>query len=124
MRPFGKTILKHKMLLEGLANKYHGILIPVSTAIEVASRAMYFQTAYDFESCLAVMQEAFNVNEGYFVDSAGATSVERSRWIKTADGAECENCGREAAYQIVDDHWEYEPWCPHCGARMDAQREE
>lgn len=51
--------------------------------------------------------------------SADVAPVERSRWIKTADGAECENCGREAVYQIVDDHWEYEPWCPHCGAKMD-----
>ena len=46
--------------------------------------------------------------------------VVHSRWIKTIDGAECENCGREAVYQIVDDHWEYEPWCPHCGAKMDG----
>ena len=121
MTPFGEIIFKHKMLLEGLTNKYHGKLIPVSTAVEVASRAMNFQTAYDFESCLAVMQKAFNVNDGYFVDSAGATSVERSRWIKTEDGAECENCGREAVYQIVDDHWEYENFCPHCGAKMDGK---
>ena len=49
---------------------------------------------------------------------ADVAPVIHSRWIKTADGAECENCGREAVYQIVDDHWEYEPWCPHCGARM------
>ena len=79
MTPFGRTILKHKMLLEGLMNKYHGKLIPVSTAIEVASRAMNFQTAYDFESCLAVMQEAFNVNDGYFVDSASVAPVVRCK---------------------------------------------
>lgn len=58
------------------------------------------------------------------LSSADVAPVVHSRWIKTADGAECENCGREAVYQIVDDHWEYEPWCPHCGAKMDAQREE
>lgn len=48
--------------------------------------------------------------------------VTHSRWIKTEDGAECEKCGREAVYQIVDDHWEYEPFCPHCGAIMDNKR--
>ena len=53
--------------------------------------------------------------------SADVAPVERSRWIKTEDGAECENCGREAVYQIVDDHWEYEDFCPHCGARMDGK---
>ena len=52
--------------------------------------------------------------------AADVVQVVHSRWIKTEDGAECDNCGREAVYQIVDDHWEYEPWCPHCGAKMDG----
>lgn len=82
MRLFGKTILKYKMLLEELTNEYRDKLIPVSTAVEVASRAMNFQTAYDFESCLAVMQEAFNVNEGYFVDSASVVPVVRCKDCK------------------------------------------
>jgi len=53
------------------------------------------------------------------IEPADVAPVVHSQWIKTADGAECEKCGREAVYQIVDDHWEYEPWCPHCGAKMD-----
>lgn len=53
--------------------------------------------------------------------SADVTPVAHSRWIKTADGAECEKCGRDAVYQIIDDHWQYEPFCPHCGARMDRE---
>ena len=55
---------------------------------------------------------------------AAVAPVVHSRWIKTADGAECEKCGREAVYQIIDDHWQYEPFCPHCGAKMDRKREE
>ena len=51
---------------------------------------------------------------------ADVAPVAHSRWIKTADGAECEKCGREAVYQIIDDHWQYEPFCPHCGAKMDG----
>lgn len=51
--------------------------------------------------------------------SADVAPVVHSRWIETADGAECEKCGREAVYQIVDGRWKYEPWCPHCGAKMD-----
>ena len=54
------------------------------------------------------------------IESADVVQVVHSRWIKTADGAECEKCGREAVYQIVDDHWQYEPYCPHCGARMEV----
>lgn len=58
------------------------------------------------------------------LEPADVAPVVHSRWIKTADGAECEKCGREAVYQIVNDHWEYEPFCPHCGAKMDRKREE
>ena len=54
--------------------------------------------------------------------SADVAPVVHSRWVKTEDGAKCEICGREAVYQVVDDHWEYEPWCPHCGAIMDNKR--
>lgn len=56
--------------------------------------------------------------------SADVAQMRHSRWIKTEDGAECEKCGREAVYQIVDDHWEYEPWCPHCGSKMDKVEED
>ena len=55
------------------------------------------------------------------ITAADVVPVVHSRWIKTADGAECEKCGREAVYQIIDDHWQYEPWCPHCGAIMDGE---
>lgn len=58
------------------------------------------------------------------LEPADVIPVVHSRWIKTTDGAECEKCGREAVYQIVDNHWEYEPWCPHCGSKMDKAEEE
>ena len=102
MTSFGETIFKHKMLLEGLMNKYYGKSIPVSTAVEVASRAMNFQTAYDFESCLAVMQEAFDVNDGYFVDSASAVPVVRCAECKFRENDDfC--IGRGFPYQLVPD---------------------
>ena len=54
------------------------------------------------------------------LEPADVAPVRHGRWIKTEDGAECEICGREAVYQIVDGRWKYEPWCPHCGAKMDG----
>lgn len=53
------------------------------------------------------------------IKNADVAPVERSRWIRDGDGAMCEKCGREAVYQVVDMHWEYENFCPHCGARME-----
>lgn len=49
--------------------------------------------------------------------------IEHSRWIKDGDEAKCEKCGREAAYQIVDNHWAYENFCPHCGSRMNNKEQ-
>ena len=118
MTPFGKTILKYKMLLEELTNEYHGKLIPVSTAIEVASRAMNFQTAYDFESCLGVMQKAFDVNDGYFVDSADVVQVVPGKWLKQYHGqvnSICSVCGKESGRRA--------DFCPNCGAKMDKGEE-
>ncbi len=34
--------------------------------------------------------------------------------------AVCSACGREAVYQIIDNKWAFENFCPHCGARMDG----
>lgn len=33
----------------------------------------------------------------------------------------CSACGREAVYQIIDNKWAFENFCPHCGARMDGE---
>lgn len=71
-----------------------------------------------------VVERSIDVKAIESLLSADVAPVVHSRWIKTADGAECEICGREAVYQIVDDYWEYEPWCPHCGAKMDGEGEE
>ena len=32
--------------------------------------------------------------------------------------AECEFCGRDVVYQVIDGRWEYENFCPHCGAKL------
>ena len=32
--------------------------------------------------------------------------------------AVCSACGREAVYQIIDNKWAFENFCPHCGAKM------
>ncbi len=35
--------------------------------------------------------------------------------------AVCSACGREAVYQIIDNKWAFENFCPHCGARMEGE---
>lgn len=35
--------------------------------------------------------------------------------------AVCSRCGREVVYQIIDNRWEFENFCPHCGAKMDCE---
>ena len=41
-------------------------------------------------------------------------------WIRHKGSSEavCSNCGREVVYQIIDNRWRFENFCPHCGAHM------
>ncbi len=51
--------------------------------------------------------------------------TEHSIWVmrenKKAGQAEacCKNCGRDAVYQIIHNRYEFENFCPHCGAKME-----
>ena len=38
--------------------------------------------------------------------------------------AKCSICGRDVVYQITEDKWEFENYCPHCGAKMDGEHNE
>ena len=89
--------------------------IRIQDAVDVFNRAVQDVGILDADDIKTVFR---------MLSPADVVQVTHSRWIKTADGAECEKCGREAVYQIVNDHWEYEPFCPHCGAKMDRKREE
>lgn len=51
--------------------------------------------------------------------------VERGEWIrqekeigKVTPEAVCSKCGRDVVYQVVDNKWEFENFCPRCGADM------
>lgn len=54
--------------------------------------------------------------------AADVKEVVHGKWIetgKTNSKAVCSECGRNAEYQTVNNVWEYENYCPHCGAKMD-----
>ena len=60
--------------------------------------------------------------------SADVVEVKHGQWkalpfvpaagIPTAE-AICSECGRDVVYQVVDDRYMFENYCPHCGAKMD-----
>lgn len=73
----------------------------------------------NIDSC-CLYQEIANglYNKGY-------RKFERGEWIRQTKElgvikpeAICSNCGRSAVYQIIDDRWAWENYCPHCGADM------
>lgn len=45
------------------------------------------------------------------------------KWIKrenkspTQSEAYCSICGRDAVYQVIDNRWQFEDYCPHCGSK-------
>ena len=38
--------------------------------------------------------------------------------------AKCSICGRDAVYQIVNNRYEFENFCPHCGVKMRGESNE
>ena len=79
------------------------------------------------------MLDSFQYNPKYTVDyqramglhSLGYRKVKRGEWIrqekeigKVTTEAVCSKCGRDVVYQVVDNKWEFENFCPHCGADM------
>lgn len=56
--------------------------------------------------------------------NAGYRKQVEAEWVKQdkktpiASEAICSNCGRDVVYQVVDNRWQFENYCPHCGACM------
>ena len=54
--------------------------------------------------------------------AADVQEVKHGKWEKQQNGKTgCSECGCKVVYQIVDGRWEYENYCPHCGAKMDKE---
>ena len=53
-------------------------------------------------------------------ESADVEEVRHGKWEKQQNSKEkCSECGCGVVFQIVYGRWEYENYCPHCGAKMD-----
>ena len=56
--------------------------------------------------------------------------VKLSKWVKKKVRKVCEaeayclTCGREVVYQVINNRYQFENYCPHCGARMDLEDKE
>ena len=52
--------------------------------------------------------------------NAGYRKQSEGEWIRQQGRPEavCSNCGREVVYQVVDNKWKFENFCPHCGLKM------
>ena len=49
-----------------------------------------------------------------------AEPVRNGKWIRDEFGSKCGHCGLYAYRDKFDKPWE-SPYCPNCGARMDAE---
>ena len=74
------------------------------------------------------MSKAFNIaksilNDEEQVPTADVQEVRHGKWIRQ-DGrpeAICSECGRNVVYQVINYRWQFENYCPHCGAKMDGK---
>lgn len=57
------------------------------------------------------------------VPAADVEPVRHGKWIRQKGKPEavCSECSREVVYKSVENHWQFENYCPNCGARMDKE---
>ncbi len=61
---------------------------------------------------------------GCFENRENWQAIRHAYWQRQPDKdpeAVCSACGREAVYQIIDNKWAFENFCPHCGAKMEGE---
>lgn len=71
----------------------------------------------DYEDRLAIVKS--------FVDSVPTVEAQpfrHGKWIRDEFGTRCGVCGLYAYLDKFDQPWE-SPYCPNCGAKMDAKQE-
>lgn len=73
-------------------------------------KAVFYNAAKIVEALPAA--DVVEVKHGYW-------EVNTSRKICEPE-AICSVCGRSVVYNVVNDVWEFENFCPHCGAKMDG----
>lgn len=49
--------------------------------------------------------------------------LKKERKVGEAE-AYCLTCGREVVYQVINNRYQFENYCPHCGAKMDLEDKE
>lgn len=58
------------------------------------------------------------------IPSAEVQEIRHAYWKKQPGKdpkAFCSACGREVVYQIINGKWEFENFCPNCGAKMNCE---
>ena len=73
---------------------------------------------YDFEWCAYMLQE-----KDYRKIEQGEWVIQDKEPRKIKSEAKCSICGRDVVYQIIDNKWQFENYCPHCGAKMKGKNE-
>jgi predicted RNA-binding Zn-ribbon protein involved in translation (DUF1610 family) len=69
-------------------------------------------------------KECYFVKQAKVLYKSGYRKERQGKWIRrenkspTQTEAYCSMCGRDAVYQVADNRWQFENYCPHCGAKM------
>ena len=73
----------------------------------------------------ADMNDSHFMRIAQYLYNAGYRKQSEGEWIrrekipgKITPEAVCSKCGREVVYQVIDNKWEFENYCPHCGTKM------
>lgn len=75
-------------------------------------------TGFDLETTRARYAEIMREYAKDLYD-AGCRFQTEGEWVRQKGRPEaiCSNCGREVEYQVIDNRWRFENFCPHCGMK-------
>lgn len=86
---------------------------------------IYFNSKRNAETVKHIIEvDGSKPNEATVCDMR---EIKHGKWVKKKvrkvgeAEAYCLTCGREVVYQVINNRYQFENYCPHCGARMDKE---
>lgn len=99
---------------------YYALDIPFADG---SVNTIYFNSKRNAESVKHIIE----IDESKPNEVIKQREIKHGKWVKKKvrkvgeAEAYCLTCGREVVYQVINNRYQFENYCPHCGARMDKE---
>lgn len=105
-------------LVEGV-NRHIDKTIGIEKQIEEMARTLCGEKEQSCAECESCYRCEF-WHECSVLHHAGYRKQNVGEWVRQKGSPEaiCSECGRDVVYQVIDNKWAFENFCPNCGSKM------